>query len=262
MALNSASTTSDSESEVSEVRKWNIKTDDEVFHRAGIDPSLCQKKNGLSLLILYYCMTSKLWLCSTLRFELFHFYSSQAYWSLEWSHSLSTDLNLSKLKLVHLWFGIFKFPPNSRPVGLLFSTEFIPGRFFSYRGRRQHRNLGAGAWVLPVPAPATLPGAGVPAPAGSRCWPGDSGQAWGSPRGCRYLSPVWRVKTVGRPGHSETADFLSQVRPGFHMEHIPPGQSLHQYKVLMGNISSVLLEGFIKDNNAARLLYSLTLPWY
>ena len=28
------------------------------------------------------------------------------------------------------------------------------------------------------------------------------------------------------------------------MEHIPPGQALHQYQVLMGNISSVLLEGF------------------
>ena len=209
-----------------------------------------KKKWFSSLWILNYCMTSKLWLCSTLRFELFHFYSSQAYWSLEWSHSLSTDLNLSQVELVHLWFWIFKFPlaiSSSRPglpVGLIFSLELISGRFFSYRGRRQHRQLRAGARVLAVPGPSSLPGAGVPAPAGSRCRPGDSGQTWGSPRGCRHLPPVRRVQTVGRPGHSETSHFLSQVRPGFHMEHIPPGQSLHHYQVLMGNIFSCFIGRF------------------
>ena len=145
--------------------------------------------------------------------------------------------------MVHLWFWIFKFPC---PVGLIFSLEIISGRFFSNRGRRQHRQLGAGARVPAVPGPPSLPGAGVSAPAGSRCGPGDPGQTWGSPRGCRHLPPVRRVQTVGRPGHFATSDFLSQVRPAFHMEHIPPGQSLHQYQVLMGNISSVLLEGFLK----------------
>ena len=46
MALNSASTTSDSESEVSEVGIYNIKTDDLVFYSWHWSKSLLKKKSG------------------------------------------------------------------------------------------------------------------------------------------------------------------------------------------------------------------------
>ena len=144
----------------------------------------------------------------------------------------------------------------------MFSSELISGRFFSHRGRGQYRQLGAGARVPVVPGPASFPRAGVPAAAGGRCGPGDSGQAWGSPWGRRDLPPVRRVQTVGRPGHSETSHFLGQVRPGFHMEHIPPGQSLHQYQVLMGNISSSFIGRFLYETILQLDSWSFTLPWY
>ena len=251
MALNSASTTSDSESEVSEVGIYNIKTDDLVFYSWHWSKSLLKKKKWFCL-YEFFITACRLQNCDYVQvWDWNYFTSPQAYWSLEWRGPII------QVKLVHLWFWIFKlvhFQFSPCPAALIFSSELLSGRFFSHRGRREPRQLWAGAGVPAVPGAASLSRAGVPAAAGSsRCRPGDSGQARGSPWGCRYLPPVRRVKTVGRPGHSETSHFLSQVRPGFHMEHIPPGQSLHQYKVLMGNISSSFIGRFYKRQHAVEL---------